>query len=131
MKITYFFNFFLLMVVLSTSSIAKTNSAADDLSLLLANLHSMQADFTQTTYDNYAKPIQQLHGRMALKRPGCFRWEVKNTLAQLIVANGDKLWIYDKDLAQVSIRSLQYDKGEAPALLLSHSNQSLDQDFIV
>jgi len=108
---------------------AKTPSS--DLSTLLNSIHAMRASFTQTTYDNKNKPIQQSYGRMALVRPGKFRWEVEKPIPQIIIANQSKLWIYDPDLEQVTIRPLKITTGETPALLLSHENNSLEKDFVI
>ena len=60
---------------------------SSDLASLLNNIHSMRATFIQTTYDNYNKPIQKSYGRMALQRPGKFRWEVTKPIPQIIIAN--------------------------------------------
>jgi len=105
--------------------------AETSLTQLLKNIQTMQADFSQTTLNKSAKPMQKSMGKMALHRPGKFRWEVVSPISQLIVANGKKLWIYDKDLEQVTIRSLSSAAGETPALLLSDSTLSLEKDFYV
>ena len=106
-------------------------SPATDLSSLLNGVHTMQADFTQTVYDNHGKAIQTSDGKMALDRPGKFRWEVKKPIPQLIIANESRLWIYDADLEQVTIRTLKQAAGDTPALLLSHTGSSLDKDYTV
>lgn len=103
--------------------------ASTELANLLNGLHTMQADFVQTTYDNKGKEIQKSYGQMALDRPGKFRWQVKKPIPQLIIANQKRLWIYDPDLEQVTIRSLGKDNGETPALLLSHVNGLLEKDY--
>lgn len=68
---------------------------------------------------------------MAMQRPGRFRWQVSKPIPQLIIANNDKLWIYDQDLEQVTIRSLKQGAGEAPALFLSRDNATVENDFTV
>jgi outer membrane lipoprotein carrier protein len=120
--------FFIIIVFLPTIhfSYAATSTG---LASLLNEIHSMRASFVQTTYDNHNKPIQNSYGRMALQRPGKFRWEVTKPIPQIIIANQNKLWIYDPDLAQVTVRSLNRTAGEAPALLLSHTDISLEKEF--
>lgn len=103
---------------------------AAELASWLNTVTSMQANFSQTVYDNRGNAIQQSYGRMAFQRPGKFRWEVIKPIPQLIIANQARLWIYDPDLDQVTIRSLQRAAGEAPALLLSHAD-SLHKGFTV
>lgn len=118
-------------LILSGLSFFAFATPASDLSSLLNSIHTMKANFKQTVYDNHGKAIQQATGKMALERPGKFRWETKNPIPQLIIANDAKLWIYDPDLEQVTVRSLNLAAGDAPALLLSHVNSSLDKDYIV
>lgn len=91
----------------------------------------MQADFTQNVNDNRGKVIQKSYGRMAMQRPGKFRWQVTKPIPQLIIANQSRLWIYDPDLEQVTIRSLTRVAGETPALLLSHVDGQLNNDFSI
>jgi outer membrane lipoprotein carrier protein len=110
---------------------AYAETAAASLSQLLANIQTLQADFTQTITDKNAKQIQHSDGRMSLQRPGKFRWEVKKPLAQLVVTNGTRLWIYDPDLEQVTIRFLSKEVGESPAMLLSNTNVALEKDYDV
>src|SRR5262249_54383150 len=60
-----------------------------------------------------------------------FRWEVTKPQQQVIIASANKLWIYDPDLEQLTIRRLQQATGETPALLLSHDNISLEKHYNV
>lgn len=89
----------------------------------------MKANITQSVYDNRGKVVQQSFGKMALQRPGKFRWEVTKPIPQIVIANGTRLWVYDPDLEQVSIRALQGAAGDTPALLLSREKNSLEEDF--
>jgi outer membrane lipoprotein carrier protein len=110
---------------------AQADNAAVVLAGLLNNIQTLQADFTQTITDNQAKLLQKSIGHMALQRPGKFRWEVIQPVAQWVVANRGKLWIYDPDLEQVTVRLLTKEAGETPALLLSNPNVKLEKDFSV
>jgi outer membrane lipoprotein carrier protein len=120
---------FLLLFAFQLACYAETPT--DTLNQRLKNIKSMQANFTQSVVDNHGKIIQKSRGKMALQRPGQFRWETISPNKQLIVANGTRLWIYDPDLEQVVIRALAKQAGETPALLLSDTHLSLDKDFIV
>lgn len=121
----------MLSLVLVFAALTVHATPAGDLSALLNNMKSMKADFTQTIYDNRGAAIQTSHGTMALQRPGRFRWQVAKPIPQLIIANNDKLWIYDPDLEQVTVRSLKLGAGETPALFLSHENTVVENDFNV
>lgn len=98
---------------------------------LLNSIRTMQASFTQTMIDNKGKALQTSSGQMALERPGKFRWQVKKPMPQLIIANQDRLWIYDEDLQQVTIRVFKETAGDAPALFLSHPNADIEKNFVI
>ncbi|MEO8400257.1 MAG: outer membrane lipoprotein chaperone LolA [Gammaproteobacteria bacterium] len=104
---------------------------SDELTQLLNNIRSMQANFNQTVQDTKGRTISYSQGRMALQRPGKFRWDTIKPNPQLIVTNGKRVWIYDADLEQLTIRYLTKEAGETPALLLSSVNATLDKDFRV
>lgn len=106
-------------------------AASDALSQLLKNIQTMQASFNQSIVDKKAKQIQHSSGLMSIQRPGKFRWEVKKPVAQIIVTNGSKVWIYDPDLEQVTIRALSKEVGQSPAMLLSNTNIALEKDYVV
>ena len=104
---------------------------ADDLASRLNAVQTMRANFTQVVYDNRNKAVMKSYGRMSMQRPGRFRWEVIKPIPQIIVANASRLWIYDPDLEQVTIRSLKQATGDTPALLLSHVNIELTNEYLV
>jgi outer membrane lipoprotein carrier protein len=106
-------------------------SPASDLTDLLLNIKTMQADFSQNIQDKSANSIQNSSGQMALERPGKFRWDVQKPQKQLIIANGVRLWIYDPDLEQVTIQSVRGGSGKTPALLLSDKSLTIDKDYDV
>lgn len=121
---------FILLLTLQISSRAATPSVA--LTQLLSTIHTMQADFTQTISDSKGKLTEQSVGHMALQRPGKFRWEVTKPVAQLMVANNARLWIYDPELEQVTIRLLNKEIDNTPAMLLSHpDNVAIEKNFKV
>lgn len=123
-----FINQLIVIFLFTTTSVFAASSSAA-LSELLNSVQSMQANFTQTIKDTRGKKGQSSTGKMALQRPGKFRWEIIKPMPQLIIANQQKLWIYDPDLEQVTIRSLKGSSDETPALLLSHDNAALDSHF--
>lgn len=105
--------------------------AAEQLKVILANLHSMQAHFSQTVYDGNGRIIQQSSGSMTLQRPGLFRWETQQPSRQLLIADGHRLWFYDMELEQVTVQKQHAINQNSPALLLSGSDTQLTQDFVV
>lgn len=113
------------------SVVTYAETPSDTLTQLLGQITMLQADFSQTIVDKSGKVLQHATGKMSLVRPGKFRWDVKHPTAQLVVTNGRKLWVYDPDLEQVTVRVMTKEAGESPALLLSESNEGLSQKFNV
>jgi len=92
------------------------------------DLHSFSADFSQTVRNTTGKILQQSTGTMALQRPLKFRWAYRSPYEQLIITNGNRLWIYDRDLEQLTIKALNNSIGSTPAALLSN-DQPLEKTF--
>ena len=72
--------------------------------------------------DKNGKTQQSATGKLVFSRPGKFRWEYQKPYEQLIVGDGNKLWVYDKELAQVTVKKLEGALGSSPAALLAGSN---------
>jgi len=118
--------FFLL--VASLLSGASEASSIADLKALLRDTKTAHAQFAQVVLDKDLKLLQQATGSMAFARPGRFRWEYDKPYEQIIVGDGVRLWIYDKDLNQVTVRKLEGALGASPAALLAGSNE-IDQGY--
>ncbi len=84
--------------------------------------------FAQMVLDKNLKLLQQSTGTMQFSRPGKFRWEYDKPYEQTIVGDGVRLWVYDKDLNQVTERKLDRALGASPAALLAGSND-IDKNF--
>lgn len=83
------------------------------------SLQSLRADFIQRVYDERGQVTQTSSGRMLMRKPGKFRWDYRTPAEQIIVADGERLWTYDVDLAQVTVRKLDQALGSTPLALLS------------
>lgn len=117
------------MVAMTQTASAKAAdnlTAAKRLNALLTNTKSMTASFTQTTKGASSGTFS---GVMSVQRPNNFRWETKSPSEQLIVANGNSLWVYDKDLEQVTKQNVDNQVGNTPALLLSGDPSKIDKNF--
>lgn len=101
---------------------AAAASSLDTLKAFLDHTTSAKARFAQMVLDKNMKQLQQATGTMQFSRPGKFRWEYDKPYEQTIVGDGEKLWIYDKDLNQVTVRKLDSALGSSPAALLAGSN---------
>jgi len=80
---------------------------------------TVRADFTQVLTSSEGETLQKAGGTVLLQRPGKFRWDYVTPFHQLIVGDGAKVWIYDMDLEQVTVKSQDLTLGNTPALLLS------------
>ena len=118
---------FFLLVAWLLSGASEASSIAD-LKALLRNTKTAHAQFAQVVLDKDLKLLQQATGSMAFARPGRFRWEYDKPYEQIIVGDGVRLWIYDKDLNQVTVRKLEGALGASPAALLAGSNE-IDQGY--
>jgi chaperone LolA len=67
--------------------------------------------------------MQSAAGVMQFQRPGKFRWTYQKPYEQIIVGDGAKFWLYDKDLNQVTVKKLDAALGSSPAALLAGSNE--------
>ena len=93
----------------------------------LLHQQAMRATFIQTVYDQRHHLVHTARGKIAIAQPDKFRWEVNHPAPEIIVANGQQLWIYDPDLAEMTIRPLDQTLQDAPLFLL-HAHQ-LDRHF--
>lgn len=108
------------------------DAASDRLAQLLGNLYSMQANFSQVTTDSGGSRIlQKGTGQMALQRPGKFYWSSVTPTKQILIADGNYVWVYDVDLAQATRQKLSELKSTNPASLLSGTTEALQQRFNV
>lgn len=123
--------FFLFIFLFSAANFAAEKStAASQLSHLLDTMHSFQAHFSESVMDSGQALIQKSTGEVMLKRPGKFRWETKNPTHQIVMTNGNTLWVYDVDLAQATKQSLN-DLPANPAQFLSGNVDALLKKFSV
>ncbi len=86
------------------------------------------ATFHQVVAGKSARVPQESSGTFAFARPGKFRWSYETPFRQLLVGDGDKLWIYDRDLNQVIVKKLDRALGATPAALLA-GNNTLEANF--
>ena len=91
------------------------------------DVKSAQASFTQTVTSPDGKKARKSIGTLEFERPNRFRFAYTQPIEQLIVGDGQKVWLYDADLNQVTVRGMSQAVGASPAALLAGGN--LDKDF--
>ena len=109
---------------------AQTASAAaiDKLHRFLETTKTVRADFTQIVVAKNGRKPQQSTGVMMFSRPGKFRWQIEKPYSQLLVGDGDKIWIHDPELRQVTVKKVGAALGSTPAALLAGDN-TLEKNF--
>jgi outer membrane lipoprotein carrier protein len=123
----------LLAVVLTASPVMAAGAAPaaqpglDQLRNFIERVQSMRANFRQEIVNGKQEVIEQARGRVALKRPGRFRWDYAEPYQRVVVADGERLWLYEADLEQVTVRPLAAGLGETPAALLTGERDILER----
>ena len=105
--------------------------AANKLSELLSQTQTISGTFSQLTLDSTGTQLQEASGQMVLQRPGLFRWHTDPPLEQLLVSNGEKVWLYDQDLLQVTVQKMDQRLTHTPALLLSGDVSQISENFTI
>ncbi|MBE9516861.1 MAG: outer membrane lipoprotein chaperone LolA [Proteobacteria bacterium] len=109
-------------------SMAAGNSGISSLNHFYKNVKTFSANFTQIVMDESLTTLQESTGRLWIKRPGRFRWDYNEPFKQYIIADGNKIWLYDVELKQASFREMDGALGHTPAFLLGGSG-SLKKNF--
>lgn len=121
----------ILGAVLFVLSTAAFSDAADQvLQGKLNAIRSMSAHFKQVVKAK-ERVVSRSSGTMALARPGRFRWQTKEPMEQLMIADGQRIWVYDTDLEQVTVKKQEKGLGGTAALFLSGYDNTVTRDFTV
>ena len=104
--------------LLSLSCTFAFADAADRLDAYLAGLDSVSSRFEQRVFDEQRNLLERSNGTFLIDRPGRFRFEYADP-PQIIVGDGSRIWIYDPELAQVTVTDMEAALGSTPAVLLT------------
>ncbi len=111
---------------------AGANAAAlDQFKAFVASTKAAKGEFTQTLtkdVDGAKKTSAPSTGTFVFARPGKFIWQYQKPYEQLLQADGEQLYIYDKDLNQVTVKKLGDALGSSPAAILFGSND-MEKNF--
>ncbi|MDY7559617.1 outer membrane lipoprotein chaperone LolA [Pseudomonas sp. 10B1] len=122
------------MLFVSALAFSAVSAHADSkdvtrLTQLLETSKTLSARFSQLTLDGSGTQLQETAGDMALQRPGLFYWHTDAPQEQLMVSNGKKVSLWDPDLQQVTIKTLDQRLTQTPALLLSGDVSKISESF--
>jgi len=118
----------LLFAAMVVSPLLAEAGAIDQLHQFLQSTRTLKAEFAQTVIARNGRKPQLSSGVVAISRPGKLRWEILKPYPQLVVGDGEKIWIYDQELQQVTVRKAGQAIGGSPATLLS-GNNDLEKNF--
>lgn len=120
----------LLSAVAAFPALGQADGGADELRSFLDGAGTLRAAFRQSMFSEESTEPQVSEGILMIKRPGRFRWEYAVPSEQLVVCDGESVWMYDKDLEQVTVRPIDDTLRGTPAMLLS-GQATLDETFRV
>ena len=115
-------------LIAAAPGLASTGTEALD--QFLSGLRTLESEFQQTLYDENLNKLEEARGLLYLERPNRFRWDYREPNAQLIVGDGEKVWLYDRELAQITVRKIDDALGSTPAMVLS-SKEPVEKNFLV
>ena len=108
----------LLLALLFVVSIADAASL-ERLRAFVRETQTARASFIQTVTDRNGRMVQRATGELAISRPGHFRWTLEKPYQQILVGDGERVWVFDPDLNQVVVRRNDRALGTTPAALLA------------
>jgi len=111
----------LLLLTFSHNSVhaEKPLDSTEQLHSYLQHLDSYEANFQQHIVNNSRQLMDSISGRLLIKRPDRFRWEVATPYEQTIIADGKNIWSIDVDLEQVTVSDMESNLVNSPIMLLS------------
>ena len=112
-------------------SLGATASPIESLARLLEPYRTFSADFQQSTFDSKGASITKMTGALAIASDSIFYWKTNPPFSQVIVADGEVLWVFDEDLYQVQVRPLDDTMTASPAAILSGDLDVLGSRFQV
>ena len=124
-------------ILFSGAAISQSESGAEQLRQFVRNSKTAEGDFVQQqlrapkaneSQDKSLKVVRQTQGRFVFQRPGRFIWDTQKPYEQKLIANGNQLILWDKDLNQATFRPAGQALASTPAAILFGEN-SLDQHF--
>ena len=116
-------------LALTAVSAHADQASVDSLKNLLDKSQTLTARFSQLTLDAGGTRLQETAGEMAVQRPGLFYWHTEGKAEQTIVSDGKKVTLWDPDLEQATIKTLDPRLSQTPALLLSGDVSEINKSF--
>lgn len=119
-------NLVAIFTMLVSFSVMAEGSASERLNVFVESVKTFKASFTQTVVDPQGQVMEEAQGYFLLERPGKFRWDYQEPYPQHIIADGQRIWFYDVDLEQVTVKAQLETLADTPATLLSGETRPED-----
>lgn len=117
-----------LLLLFSLNSVQAAN-AVQQLENLMSDFSNYSAQFEQFAKDENGRKGEVSTGKMSVLRPNKFHWETITPFPQLIVSDGEYIWIYDEDLEQATRKTVNADETNGAALILNGNVTALNKKF--
>ena len=124
-KIKLIFLIFIYLIIDQASSANNNNPVQ----YFLTDLNTREAKFFQTLINENGDKLEKTEGILYLQTPGSFFWHYQKPYAQKIISNGSKLWVFDEDLEQVTIKKIDNRIKQTPVGIIL-GNQSIKEHFV-
>ena len=132
MKIKKLSRYFIALLAMCLPlTLMATESATEKLTVFVQTVITFKAKFSQTVLDPNGEVLEKAQGLFILERPGKFRWDYQEPYPQHIVADGERIWFYDVDLEQVTVKSQLEALADTPATLLSGETLPADKYLLM
>jgi len=121
----------LALILLIVTGTVLAQSAAEKLQGYLQQMQTLEGNFQQLTLDARGERLQETQGSVQLAKPGRFYWSTEQPFPQMLISNGATLWVYDPDLEQVTIQTLDEQATQSPAIVLAGEAEDLSRYFAI
>lgn len=118
----------IILFFLAVSSSIFAESSDESLQTQLNSYEQMSGQFTQVISSERGAQTQSSTGEFWIKKPSKFRWHYSTPYIQKIISNGEKIWVYDEDLEQVTVKNSSQAIDSTPLAIILGS-ASIDKHF--
>lgn len=106
-------------IAMSEENALSVEAGVEKLEKFLEGVETLKAGFHLSLLDPELQVVEESSGTLLIKRPGRFRWDYRDPYEQIVLSDGDRLWMYDSDLEQATVKTLDESLSTTPAMLLS------------
>ena len=102
----------------------------DELNRFATDLETLHAKFEQRVMRSDGGVEDESSGEVWLQSPHFFRWEYGGEFPEQVIADGERIWIFDEVLEQVTVKPQAEFNNDSPLVILTDIKR-LDELFEV